>query len=216
MSADVRGLNQARNNVNDGVSMTQVAQGALSEVQTGMQRLQELATQSANGTLTDTDRAALQAEAEQIQSQITSTLENTQYNGKSLLSADATVTLQLGQDEGDALDLATTDLTASLQNIDISTQAGAESALSTMQTNLATVSSEQGKLGAYENRLSAAASVLSTESVNYEASLARIQDADIASESANQLNSQVRQQAALSVLTQANQLSGQVYQLLQN
>jgi len=210
-NAQVRSLNQAVRNANDGVSLVQTAEGALSEVESAVTRMRELAVQSANGTLSNSDRANLQAEFSQLQSHIDQIGQSTSFNGVDLLQGGGPITLQIGSGTTagvDTLDITmvTVDATAlTLDTQDISSASGATSAITALDTALDTVTGFRGDMGAVQNRLNSAISSLQVRSENLAAANSRILDVDVAAETAMLTKNSILQQSALSVLAQANQ-----------
>ncbi len=214
MTSQVEGMNQAVRNANDGISLTQVADAGLQNIQEGTQRLQELAVQSANGTLTDSDRQAIQAEVEQIQAQISDTISNTEFNGNQPLASNQTVNLQTGPDAGDQTDIDLQDLGAALNSVDLSTQAGAQSALTDLNANLSTISDARANLGASEARLESVVSNLENTAGALTEAGSRIRDADFAEVASNRTAASIRAQAGLAIQIQANQSAARVEGLL--
>ena len=220
MTADIRGLNQAVRNAGDGISLGQTAEGALGEIGNNLQRIRELAVQSANGTVEN--RAGLQAEVDQLTQEISRIVQTTEFNGQKLLdgSTSGGITFQVSQD-GNAngqISVTGTDLTASgsfaaynasltaTGTIDISTQAAASGVLSTIDTAIDTVSSNRSTFGAVQNRFEAVISNLQNYVENLTAARSRLQDTDFAAETANFTSSQILQQAGTAMLAQANAL----------
>lgn len=220
MTSQIRGLNQAVRNANDGISLIQTAEGALVEVTNMLQRMRELAVQSANGTLNDDiDRANLQTEFAELQGEITRISENTAWNNIELLDGStATVTLQVGA--GGASDTIDVDLTdvgglPSLAATVLIDEAGdATTAIGTLQTDLETIATARATLGAGMNRLTYAADNLMNISQNLSESRSRIEDTDYASATTELARTQIIQQAATAMLAQANQSAQSVLALL--
>ncbi|MCZ0754407.1 flagellin N-terminal helical domain-containing protein [Anoxybacillus sp. J5B_2022] len=189
MRGQIRGLEQASRNAQDGISMIQTAEGALNEVHSIIQRMRELAVQSANDTNVAADRTALKAEYDQLATEIGRIKDNTQFNTQKLLdgSAGATVKIQVGANSNEEMTLDFTtagiDLTAvqtALAGYDISTQAGAASAIDNIETQLRTVSSGRSTLGAWQNRLEHTINNLNNAAENLTAAESRIRDVDYA------------------------------------
>lgn len=214
MSSEIRGFNQAQRNVNDGISMLQVAEGGLSQVQDAQQRIRELAVQASNGTLTDSDRAAIQLEVDQLQSQISDVVSQTEFNTKNILSSGETVDFQAGANQGQTISHTFTDYSAAFTNVDVSTQAGASSALATLDADINTVADGRSELGALMNRLESSANNLANAAENTSAARSRIQDADMAMLTAQQTSAAIRTQAGIAVQIQARQTSAAATQLL--
>ena len=228
MTADIRGLNQAVRNAQDGISLGQTGEGAMDQVQSAMQRIREIAVQSANATVED--RTGLQAEVDQLTQEISRIVQTTEFNGQNLLDGTSTtLTFQIGPDgttdnriDVTGLDLTgitgyAADLTAT-GTVDVSTQAAAQTAIGNIDsatTGLDYVSTERATFGAVQNRFEAVVVNLTTYSENLSAARSRIQDTDFAAETANLTRAQILQQAGVAMLAQANQLPQTVLQLLQ-
>ncbi|ABK45715.1 flagellin domain protein [Magnetococcus marinus MC-1] len=209
LTSEVRNINVARQNVNQGVSLSQVAQTGVSIVSDDVQRLRELAVQAANGTLSDADRSNLHQEAAQLQQNIADTIRDTQFNGQSLLDRNSSISIQSGSGAGDQTDLQLRDLSGlnSTGTIDLSSQAGAEAALAQLDADLQELSDFNSSLGSYQNRLEAAADTISQAAINTEAARAQVRDTDIAAEMARQTGSAIRMQSVIAVQAQATQIS---------
>ncbi|KGX93954.1 flagellin [Pontibacillus halophilus JSM 076056 = DSM 19796] len=283
MRGQIRGLEQAERNAQDGISMIQTAEGAMNETHSILQRMRELAVQSSNDTNTTEDRAELQKEVDQLASEITRIGDNTEFNTKNLLDGSFTGKFQIGANEGQNLELSvndmrsdalqvgkaytsdnaagtlvgqdgstviatwksSTDATSNIAGyytgdgststaaeleleasaaladgnkgalgIDISSQASADKAVTTINTAIETVSAERSKLGANQNRLEHTINNLSTSSENLTAAESRIRDVDMAAEIMNQTKQSILSQASQSMLAKANQNPQNVLQLL--
>ncbi|MGB1951859.1 MAG: flagellin [Marinobacter sp.] len=218
--SQIRGLTVAQRNANDAISMVQTAEGGLNETINNIQRIRELAVQAANGSVTDDDRALLQAEVSDRLAEITRIGEQTKFNGEAVLDAFGDVDFQVGSDSGETITVgfgatAMTDVGLAIDAVNIGTQAGADTALGLLDTALDTVNSLRADFGAAQNRFESTIANLSTTIENLSASNSRILDADFASESAKLAKSNVLQQAGISVLAQANARPNQVLSLLQ-
>ena len=213
MTGQIRGLNQAVRNANDGISLAQTAEGALQESTNLLQRMREIAVQSANGTYGTSDRTSLNDEYQQLSDEITRIAKNTKFNGKVLLSGGlGSVKFQVGPDAGQKVTMsaaATGNKTASglsIASTTVSTASKASAAMSKIDTALATIDTSRGKLGAMQTRLDSTVSNLMNVSENVSAARSRIRDADFASETANMTKAQILQQSGLAMLAQANRL----------
>lgn len=231
MRGQIRGLDMASKNAQDGISLIQTAEGALNETHSILQRMRELATQSSNDTNTDDDRAELQKEVDQLAQEITRISTDTEFNTKKLIngdidSADAgtALTFHIGANKDQNITLDIKDMGASAlgvegasttEGINISSQTDANAAIDTINTAISTVSAERSKLGAYQNRLDHTINNLQTSSENLTASESRIRDVDMASEMMEFTKNNILSQAAQSMLAQANQQPQGVLQLLQ-
>lgn len=184
MRGQIRGLDMATKNAQDGISLIQTAEGALNETHSILQRMRELAVQSANDTNTDPDRAELQKEVNQLLSEIDRIAKNTQFNTKNLLDGSFSGTLQIGANSNQNLvvTIGTMDASTLLgpSLVDISTQTGADAAISLVDSAIGKVSSERAKLGAVQNRLEHTINNLGTASENLSAAESRIRDVDYA------------------------------------
>jgi len=221
-NAQVKGMNVAIRNANDAVSLAQTAEGALSKVSDMLQRMRELAVQSANATNSTSDRTNLDAEYDQLGSEITRTLAGTTFNGTTMLGANAgTLTFQIGAGTttNDTIAITTTrlDNNASMTAVStgsITTAALATASIGQLDTAIDLITTERSTYGAAQNRFESAIGVLQVSAENNAASRSRIMDADYATETAALSRAQVLQQAGTAMLAQANQLPNQVLTLL--
>ena len=228
MNAQVRGMNVAVRNANDGISMSQVAEGALSRVGDTLQRMRELALQARNATNSASDKDSLNKEFAELQKEITRVIGGTTFNGKHILGAEATgMTFQIGANvTGDDIIRVTTEnlnsaaditaVTVSTAVIDSSANATAiASVIDFIDTALDTVNNQRATFGATQSRFEAIISNLQQSVENQSAARSRIMDADFAQETANLSRAQILQQAGTAMVAQANQLPQQVLRLLQ-
>lgn len=224
MRNQIRGLEQASKNALDGISLIQTAEGALNETHAMLQRMAELYVQGANEVLTTTDAAKIDSEIAQLTAQINDIATQTQFNTKSLLSADATVVFQVGANGGEIISLnlkaalATSLGIAGLTDLG-TTAAGAMNTtaaanLASVQAAINTVSQIRSDLGAVQNRLEHTINNLGTTSENLQAAESRIRDVDMAKEMSEFTKNNILQQAATAMLAQANQQPQGVLQLL--
>lgn len=223
MRGQIRGLDMASKNAQDGISLIQTAEGALNETHSILQRMRELSVQSANDTNTTVDRGALQKEVDELSKEITRISDTTEFNTKKLLDGSATgVVFHIGANTGQNISLSIGSMDASTlkvaqsatSGIDISTQTAADAAISTINAAIETVSDERAKLGANQNRLEHTINNLNTSSENLSAAESRIRDVDMAKEMMNQTKNNILAQAAQAMLAQANQQPQGVLQLL--
>jgi len=218
MRRQIRGLTQASRNSQDGISMVQTAEGALNEVHDMLQRLNELAVQSANGTLVSSqDRSYIQLEVSQLIEEIDDVANNTKFNGISLLNVSTTVTLQVGTEASHTMTISLQKMTAaglSVNSLKVSTQAGATSAISKVKTAINTLNKLRAKLGAYQNRLEHKIANLDNVVENTTAAESRIRDTDMATEMVKYSNANILQQAGQAMLAQSNQSNQGVLSLL--
>lgn len=218
ITADVRGINQAVRNAQDGISLGQVAEGALGEIANNLQRIREIAVQSANVTVQD--RTGLQQEVDQLTQEISRIITTTSFNGTNLLSGAATLTFQVGQDgnANNQVAISTTNLASSATvaafnasltatgTVNVSTAAASSGALSNLDTTINNISTTRATFGAVQNRFEAVISSLQNTAESLTAARSRIVDADFAAETANLTRAQIIQQAGVAVLSQANSL----------
>ncbi|ALV06221.1 flagellin N-terminal helical domain-containing protein [Roseateles depolymerans] len=225
MQAQVRGMNVAQRNANDGISLSQTAEGALSKVGDSLQRMRELAVQARNATNTTSDLDSIGQEYAQLGSEIQRVLGGTTFNGRAILATDAgTQTFQIGANTttNDSVDVVTTNMTTDTTITAVTggaiTNASTTTDLATVIDNIdsaiKTVSTERSKLGASQNRFDAIISNLQISVENQTAARSRIMDADFASETANLSRAQILQQAGNAMIAQANQAPQQVLALL--
>ncbi len=206
-NAQVRGTQVAQRNAQDGISLVQTAEGALSETTNILQRVRELAVQASNGTQSDTNRKALNQEVRQLLSQIDDIALDTEFNGIKVLSTSQTVTLQAGAYTSQTLNVAvsgakTNDLRVS--TVAVSSMQLAVSAISTVDVAIQSVNSLRADLGSYQNRLEFTINTLAIQEENAAASESAIRDANIATETIDFTRNQILVSAGTSVLAQAN------------
>jgi len=212
LKAQIRGLEQAERNANDGISMIQVAEGAMNEQAGILTRLRELGVQAANGTLGSTERGFIDTERAQLVAELDRISTVTDFNGINMLGSGAgTVTFQVGINgtTSDTISMSftkTDSSTLGLGSMSFTTAAVAQSALSTIDAAISTLSTSRAAIGASQNRLSVTLTNLSTATENTAAANSRIRDVDVANETARLTRSQILSQAGVSVLAQANQL----------
>ncbi len=220
MTSQIKGMSQAIRNANDGISMSQTAEGALSEVTNMLQRIRELSVQSASGTYADTpDRTNLNAEVSALKLQIADVISNTKFNGVALFDGTAgtsgSVAIQTGTASGNtvAVDFAAVTLTG-VSGASVDTAANASSALAVVDTAIQTVASKRASLGASQSRLQSVVNSLTNNVANLTDARSRIEDADFSVETAALAKAQILSQASTAMLAQANQSQQTVLQLL--
>jgi flagellin len=216
MTSQIRGMNQAIRNSNDGISLAQTADGALNEVTNMLQRVRELAVQSASGTYSDDDRANLQAEVAELGAQIDDIVGNTKFNGVAVFdSSDVDIDIQTGYGSGETTTLTITGLDVSDASAsDISDASGAATALTDVDAALKAVASTRASLGAGQSRLESVVNNLSNNVTNLSDARSRIEDADFSAETTNLAKAQILSQASTAMLAQANQSQQGVLSLL--
>ena len=224
MNAQVKGMNVAIRNANDAISLAQTAEGGTGKVGDALQRMRELAVQSANGTNNSGDRANMQTEFSQLQAEVARIVSGTKFNGQALLDgANASFTFQIGAGTTaqDTIAVTSSDLSGTntaVAALDISgaTAAGATAALTALDTAIDTVTTARANYGAVQNRFDSVIANLMVTSENLTASRARIMDADFAVETSNLSRANILQQAGNAMIAQANQQPAQVLALLRN
>jgi flagellin len=234
MSAQIKGMNQGIRNANDGIAMAQTAEGALGEVTNMLQRVRELTVQSTSGTYGEDDKKNIQAEVSALQTQITSTLANTSFNGNKLFNASAgtktpatgtdgafsTIKIQTGATDKDTVDLKLGDLTAdatitAVSTLDLSDAATTNAALATVDDALKTINTYRAGLGAAQSQLTSVVNTQTSNSTNLSDAKSRIEDADFSAETQALAKAQILSQASTAMLSQANQSQQGVLKLLQ-
>jgi flagellin len=218
MTSQIRGINQATRNTNDGISYVQTAEGALDEVSDMLQRIRELAVQADSGTMNSSQHDYIDMEVKVLGEEIGNVLSNTKFNGMQALTS-GTVTIQAGWESGDTITVGVADMSSSLTvYTSFSNATGTANTqaltLTALDTALDKVNEARSNLGAQQNRLEHNASNLQNVSENMSAARSRIQDTDFASESAELARTNVLQQAGMAMLSQANQSGQQVLSLL--
>ncbi len=220
ITSQIRGLNQAMRNANDGISMLQTTEGAMNEITNALQRMRELAVQAANGTVSQTDKASLNDEYSALAAEIGRIVTSTEFNGTQVLSGSATVVLQVGyKDAADnQITITMADLSALTSLADDigadATGAAARAALAKIDADIDTVTAARADLGAVQNSLESTIRNIANVVENQSAARSRIRDADFAAETANLTRTQILQQAGTAMLAQANQIPQNVLQLL--
>ena len=229
----VRGLNQAQRNAQDGISLLQTAEGALNETHSLLGRMRELAVQSSNDTLTNDDRLHIQDEVNALLSEVDRIANSTQFNKISLLSNSGSTTnvlLHVGANHETGSGTDDNEITVSINGSDtaslhitslatsgalsLTTQGGANHAISALDTAIEEVSITRGEIGAYQNRLDSMINSLGVASENAGAANSRIRDADVAKSVSEMVRTQILQQSTMAVLAQANQAPQMALQLL--
>jgi flagellin len=213
LKAQGRSFAVAARNANDGISMIGVAEGSMQVISDNLVRMRELAEQSANGALNDTQRSALQTEFSNLQSEIDRIVDTTKFNGINVLSATGTtVSFQVGAESGSnnvislsSVNMHSSALTVGSTQAAVSTQAVAQAALNSLDSAISSLAQTRGTFGALENRLQSTVANIQNAIENLSASESRIRDVDVAMETANFTRLQILQQASVSMLAQANQ-----------
>ena len=241
MRGQITGLGQAQRNAQDGVSLVQTGEGALNEVHSMLQRVRELRTQFGNDTLSSTDKDAIVAEVKQLGTEISDIRNNTKFNGVALLQGDidgdpssgsssaATITLQVGANDGEAISITTKDLTSASTSTGLgeitalaasgvtgsaAVQAFSDLTLADIDEAITAVSTTRAQFGSVQNRLEHRIANLASYQENLVSAESRIRDVDMADEMVQFTKSQILQQAGTSMLSQANQAPQSVLSLL--
>lgn len=215
MDAQVRGFNVAMRNANDAISFAQTAEGGLSQSTNALQRMRELAVQSANGTNGTGDRANLDAEYQQLSAELIRISDGTKFNGLAVFGSTAT-TFQVGAgtSSGDTISVSAVSSVTIATTSSITTASAATAAITAIDSALDSVNTNRATLGAVQNRFESVINNLRVAAENQTAAKSRIMDADFASETANLTRGQILQQAGTAMLAQANSLPNNVLSLL--
>ncbi len=231
LTSQINGLDQGNRNANDGISLAQTAEGAMDEITSMLQRMRTLAQQSANGSNNTDDRTAIQAEVNQLSSEIDRISSDTTFGGTKILDGNFSADFQVGADANQTISFAisfalTIDgiagsasgisgFASGTGGIDVSTASASQTVLANVDKLIKAVDSKRSELGAVQNRLDSTIRNQSNVSENVSAARSRIRDADFAVETANMTKQNILQQAASTVLAQANQRPQSALSLLQ-
>lgn len=216
LDSQVRDLSQASQNVMNGISLVQTAEGALNEVSDMLTRLKQLTVQGQNGTYNSTDKESVQEEINSLIEEITNIKDNTSFNNIKILSTDNVLPIQIGFNSGQTMDIEGTEINLTpllegpLKDIKIDDNDLSQK----VEDSITQVNSIRGTLGAYQNRLEHISNNLGTHTENTTSSLSRIQDADMAEEMSNYTRYNILSQSGIAMLAQANQRPQQILQLL--
>jgi len=228
MTAQIRGLNAAARNANDGISLAQTAEGALGQISNVIQRIRELAVQSSNGTVTAPDRTGLDNESRALIDQIDAIATKTNFNGVSLLSAAGSVSIQTGTGATDTVAVGLVDAqaatltigkaavigTGTATTIDLSTAGNAQTSLAQIDAALTSVAAARASLGASQNRLAVTVENITSTVTNLTEARSRIEDVDFSAETTNLAKAQILSQASTAMIAQANQAQQGVLSLI--
>ena len=220
MTAQIRGLNQAARNASDGISLVQTAEGALNQVNDNLQRIRELTVQAGNGTLSPSDRAAIQAEIDQRLDEIDRIGQQTGFNGALVLGENRSLHIQVGANDGEtiAISLQVVDRHSlglgGFRVVEDSAGVATESPLDALDEALKRVDRQRSQLGALHNRFEAVIDNIHSTVTNLSAARSRIMDADYAREVSNLVRAQILQQVGFAILAQANRQPELVLELL--
>lgn len=225
-SKQIRGNAVAIRNAGDGISLGQTAETSLGQVADNLQRIRELAVQAANGAIGNSERSQIQKEVDQLTQELSRNIQTSKFNGTALLSADSTLTFQVGYDgkADNQVSVSTSTVTGiggygssltATGTINVTTSANASAALGSLDSAITTITNTRATFGAVQNRFEAVISNLQSYNESLTAARSRIQDADFAAETANLTRTQILQQAGISILAQANTLPQAALSLLQ-
>ncbi len=219
-AAQIAGSQQAARNANDGVSLLQTAEGGLQESAANLQRMRELAVQSANATNSSSDRQALQQEFGELQGEIKRSVESTDFNGQKVLNDSQNLEFQTGPNAGDTTVVSTSnvladaDVNTAVNSSEITSQASAGTSITEIDAALEKINQERARLGASQNRLESTVRNLETSVENQSASRSRIEDADYAKETSNLARDLILKKSSIAMLSHANANSKLVFGLL--
>jgi flagellin len=221
ISSDVTTLQQAATNASQATSILQTADGGASNISDILARMKSLASESASGTTTDSSRAYINSEFSQLSSEIDSIASGTRYSNQSLLDGTSVfasgVSVLVGSSSTDTITVTLSSLKASalgVSTLDVSTQAGANTALTALDTAINTVSGARASIGAQESRFNFSSDSISTQTQNLQSANSAIKDVDIAAEQAKLSSAEVKTQAAVSAEAAANQMPQYLLKLL--
>ena len=217
MRSRIRGETVAMRNAEDGVSLVQVADGAMGSAIDMLQRVRDLAVQASNGTLTSGQRANLQTEVTAVLAEVDATGTNTEFNTQQILNSSYQGTIQVGASSGQVVTFQTTTVSAGalgVSGIDVGTMTGAQAAIASIDAAISTLTTNRAQMGAVQNRLEQVISRLGVTTENLSAAESRIRDADMALEMVSFTKAQILQQSGTAMLAQANQAPQSVLSLL--
>jgi flagellin len=215
LRGQITGLEQAQRNGQDAISLVQTAEGSLTEVHAMLQRVRELAVQYKNGSLSASDRLAIQSEVNMLASEVERIGSTAQFNGIQLLNVQQTISFQVGAQDGEIITVSTISLGNSVPGTVYALTANGTGDISEIDTAIDAISAQRAQFGAVQNRLDHTLKNLAVYQENLQASESRIRDVDMASEMVNFTKLQILQQSGTAMLAQANQLPQSVLQLLQ-
>jgi flagellin len=215
LRGQITGLEQAQRNGQDAISLVQTAEGSLTEVHAMLQRVRELAVQYKNGSLSSSDRLAIQSEVNMLASEIERIGSTAQFNGIQLLNVSQTISFQVGAQDGEIITVSTISLGTSVPAAVYSLSATGAGDISEIDTAIDAISAQRAQFGAVQNRLEYTLQNLAIYEENLTSSESRIRDVDMASEMVNFTKLQILQQSGTAMVAQANQLPQSVLRLLQ-
>ena len=213
MRSQIRGLEVAKRNTQDGVSLVQTAEGAMDEIHNMLQRLRELNVQATNGIYTSEDKANLKAETNELLAQIDEIANKSNFNGINLLNGGADIKLQVGINKGDQITISAVNVTTNTLGVN-ALDITSDDSLAKLDAAIQTVSTKRATLGAIQNRLEHTLANITSTHENLSAAESRIRDVDMAKEMATYSSKQVLLQAGMSIAAQANQKTSMISKLL--
>ncbi|MGI6704576.1 MAG: flagellin [Clostridia bacterium] len=213
MRGQIRGLQQAQRNAQDGISLIQTAEGALDEISNMLVRMKELLVQKANGTYNDKDTANIDLELTQLKGEMDNIIDNTKFNGESILAATTATEIVISDDGATAISIAAANLSA-VTTLAVTGTVAVSTAISAVEAAIDAVNSQRATYGSLQNRLESTVRNLGTTFENLQAAESRIRDTDMALEMMNFTKNNILNQAATAMLAQANMLPQTVLQLL--
>src|ERR687894_1257607 len=215
LRGQITGLEQSQRNVQDAVSLVQTAEGSLAEVHAMLQRIRELAVQYKNGSIGDSDRASISSEVAQLAAEIERIGTQAEFNGIKVLNSAATITFQVGANDGDVIAVSTISLTQAMGTVALVLSTSSTTDLAELDAALSAISQQRAAFGAVQNRFEHTLSAMAVYQENLIAAESRIRDVDMAEEMVNLTKEQILMQAGQAMLAQANQAPSSVLQLLQ-
>ena len=215
LRGQITGLEQAQRNAHDAISLVQTAEGSLTEVHSMLQRVRELAVQYKNGSLSNSDRLAIQSEVNMLASEIERIGTTAQFNGIQLLNQPQTISFQVGSEDGEIITVTTISLGSAANPAVFNLNAANATDISEIDNAIDTISAQRAQFGAVQNRLDHTLKNLAIYQENLQASESRIRDVDMAAEMVEFTKLQILQQSGTAMVAQANQLPQSVLQLLQ-
>lgn len=218
MGAQVRGMNQAIRNTNDGISMVQTAEGSLDLINDSLQRIRVLSVQALNGTNSSQDRASIQLEIDQRLEEIDRVAEQSNFNGIRLIESDKTLNIQVGANAGDVIGVSFSAMgrqALGLDTFSVLDGSATPNPMDAVDEAMKQVDRQRSYLGAVQNRFESVIDGLNTNIINTSAAQSRIQDADYAQEVSNLIRAQLLQQVGIAMLTRVNQQPQMILRLLE-
>ncbi|RUR31380.1 flagellin [Vreelandella nanhaiensis] len=218
MGAQIRGMNQAIRNTNDGISLVQTAEGSLNQINDNLQRIRELSVQASNGTYSAKDLESIQNEVDERLDEIDRIAGQSNFNGINLLGEARSLNIQVGADAGDTISVrmvAMDRVALGLDGFNVLKDSATENPMERLDNSIRQLDQQRSYFGAVQNRFESVIDGLNNSIVNLSAAQSRIQDTDYAKEVSNLIRAQILQQAGMSILAQANQQPQMILRLLE-